>query len=127
MGFWIFMLIMELLIPVLMIVIGAVFSKHAPREINMLLGYRTARSMKNRDTWEFAHRHCGRVWFLAGWILLPLSALPLFFVMGRGEDVVGTVGSIVTLVEVAVMIACIFPTELALRKRFNSDGSRKSK
>ena len=50
MGFWVFMLAMNLIIPLSMIFLGKYFSKHAPGQINMLFGYRTARSMKNQDS-----------------------------------------------------------------------------
>ena len=55
MGFWIFMLIMDLLLPFTMIGFGRYFMKKAPKEINSVFGYRTSMSMKNKDTWEFAH------------------------------------------------------------------------
>lgn len=50
MGFWCFMLAMDLIIPLSMIFLGKYFSKRAPKEINMLFGYRTTRSTKNQDT-----------------------------------------------------------------------------
>ena len=59
MGFWIFMLIMDLLLPFTMIGFGRYFMKKAPKEINSVFGYRTSMSMKNKDTWEFAHKYCG--------------------------------------------------------------------
>lgn len=34
MGFWIFMMVMELLILLIMIILGKQFSKKAPKEIN---------------------------------------------------------------------------------------------
>ena len=46
MGFWIYMLIMDLLIPIIMILFGQAFLKKAPKEINYVFGYRTSRSMK---------------------------------------------------------------------------------
>ena len=52
MGFWIFMLIMDLLLPFTMIGFGRYFMKKAPKEINSVFGYRTSMSMKNKDTWE---------------------------------------------------------------------------
>ena len=70
MGFWIFMLIMDLLIPFTMIGFGYLFLKRTPKNINVLFGYRTTMSMKNRDTWEFAHRYCGKLWYMWGGILL---------------------------------------------------------
>ena len=55
MGFWIFMLIMDLLTPAIMIGFGRGFMKHPPKTINMVYGYRTSMSMKNKETWDFAH------------------------------------------------------------------------
>lgn len=40
---------------------GMMFMRHIPYEINMVFGYRTKMSTKNRDTWEFAHQYCGNV------------------------------------------------------------------
>ena len=48
---WIYMLIAVLLIPLMMIGIGAFFAKKIPAKINRIYGYRTDISMKNKDTW----------------------------------------------------------------------------
>ena len=66
MGFWIFMLIMDLLIPFTMIGFGKMFLKKAPDQINYVFGYRTSMSMKNQDTWVFAHHYCGKIWYICG-------------------------------------------------------------
>ena len=65
MGFWIFMLIMDLLIPFTMIGFGKMFLKKAPDQINYVFGYRTSMSMKNQDTWVFAHHYCGKIWYIS--------------------------------------------------------------
>ena len=124
MGFWFFMLIMCLLFPAIMILFGKIFLKTAPNDINYIFGYRTNMSMKNRDTWEFAHKFCGKIWYYAGLAMLPISVIPLLFVIGKGEDIIGTVGGIICMIGVAVIIASIFPTEIALRKNFDKDGNR---
>lgn len=48
MGFWIFMLVMNLLIPATMAGFGRAFLKKAPGKINYAFGYRTSMSMKIR-------------------------------------------------------------------------------
>ena len=45
MGFWIFMLIIVLLIPLTMIFFGWLLFRKTPKEINYVYGYRTKRSM----------------------------------------------------------------------------------
>lgn len=89
MGFWIFLLIMELLIPFTMIGIGRSYMKKPPEKINSVTGYRTSMSMKNRTTWEFAHRYCGRIWYLCGILLLPISVIIMCLVMGQDRDTIG--------------------------------------
>lgn len=73
MGFWIFCLAMNLLLPVIMLFFGRCFQRKPPETINGVYGYRTARSMKSQQTWDFAHRYCGRLWFRLRLILLPVS------------------------------------------------------
>ena len=45
MEFWWFMLICDMLIPVVMIIVGRMMWKHCPKSINGMLGNRTTRSM----------------------------------------------------------------------------------
>lgn len=125
MGFWVFMLIMELLVPAVMIVFGSIGVKRPPKEINPVSGYRTTMSMKNKDTWEFAQHYCGKVWRVIGWILLPLSFATMLVVRGKGEDAVGNLGLILIGVQTVVLMASTAPTEIALRKTFDEDGNRK--
>ena len=72
--FWTFTLVMELLIPGSMLLLGRSFMKNPPGEINGGYGYRTARSMKNRETWAFAQRYSGRFWVRAGWPVLAFRS-----------------------------------------------------
>ena len=125
MGFWIFMLVMDLLIPFTMICFGYLFLKKVPENINALFGYRTALSMKNKDTWEFAHKYCGKLWYVWGLILLPVTVLPMFFVLGKSEDMIGTVGGILCGIQMIPLIGCIFPTERALKRNFDYNGNRR--
>ena len=124
MGFWFFMLAMNLLIPLTMIFLGKYFSKRAPKEINMLFGYRTTRSMKNPDTWQFAHRFFGKLWYKMGIILLVLSVAAMLFGLGKDTNTVGVLGGIVCTVQLPAMLYAIWPTERALKKTFDKDGKR---
>ena len=126
MGFWIFMLAMNLLFPLIMIVMGRYFMKKSPKEINYIFGYRTNMSMKNKDTWDFAHKYFGKHWFRLGWLLIPISVIPMLFVIGKGEDIIGTVGMVVMVIDLILLIAPIFPTERALKKIFDKDGNKRN-
>ena len=125
MGFWFFMLAMDLILPLSMIFLGKYFSKCAPGKINYVFGYRTTRSMKNQDTWQFAHHHFGKTWYICGLVLTPLSVLAMLFVLGKGQDAVGTMGSVLCTLQLIPLLASIVPTERALRKTFDKDGNRR--
>ena len=124
-GFWIFMLLMDLLTPLTMIGFGRLFLTKAPEKINATFGYRTTMSMKNKDTWEFAHKFCGRLWFWCGLALLPVAVIPLIFVFNSSIDTIGIVGGIVCMIELVPLVGSIFLTEAALKKTFDPNGSRR--
>jgi len=124
-GFWIFMFLFNMMIPLTMAGFGHLFAKQAPGQINSLFGYRTSRSMKNKDTWQFAHAHIGKTWKMLGLVSLVLTALVMLFLFGKETDLVGRIGGIISGVQVFIMIASIFPTESALKQTFDKNGKRK--
>ena len=124
--FWIFMLAMDLLIPGVMIGFGREFQKNPPTEINPGYGYRTTMSSKNQDTWDFAQKYMGELWYRAGrWLLIP-SVLPLLLVLGRDVGTVGMAGLAVSGVQLVVMLGTILVVERALKKNFDKNGKRKT-
>ena len=125
MGFWIFMLMMNLLIPLSMIGFGWMFLKSPPKEINAVFGYRTRRSTLNPDTWEFAHHYFGKLWLCLGLILLPVSVLLMLLLLGRDIETVGIYGGALVMLQCVVLIVPIFPTERALKRTFDESGRRK--
>lgn len=126
MGNWLFMLIINSLIPLIMIVFGWSFMKKPPKKINGIYGYRTTMSMKNRDTWDFAHRYCGEIWFKLGWIVMLLSAVIMLLVLGKEENIIGSWGSMLCLLQCVILVGTIFPTERALKSTFDKNGIRKN-
>ena len=125
MGFWIFMLIMVLLIPLTMIFFGWLLFRKTPKEINYVYGYRTKRSMMNEETWRFANQYFGKVWYLCGLISVPLSVIAIALVFGKGPGTVGMVGGIITMLQMLPLIGAIVPTESELKKNFDENGKRR--
>ena len=125
MWFWWFVLVSDLLIPVIQIVAGLMMWKCCPHSVNNVYGYRTKWSKKNPDTWKFAHEHCGRLWWKVGLTLLVLTVVAHIPFYGADEDAIGNLCLIVTCVQLVALIGSIFPTERALKRTFNEDGTRK--
>ncbi len=125
MWFWWFAFACDLLIPLTMILFGRISWKRCPSKINSWYGYRTERSMKNMDTWKFAHAHFGKQWWKIGWWILLPSALILLPVYKAAENAVAIVFLAVMTVQTVFMLYPIFQTERALKERFNDDGTFK--
>jgi uncharacterized membrane protein len=125
MGFWIFLLVCNLLIPLIMMFFGIVFMKHVPKKINGIYGYRTSMSMKNQDTWNFAHQYCGELWKKIGRFMLIPSFVLTLLTYQRGNEIQGIVSGVIVTLQTVVIIGAIFPVEKALKKNFDENGHRK--
>lgn len=51
------------LLSILNLTISAMFEKFYPKQINDFVGYRTARSMRSQEAWDFANRYSSGLMF----------------------------------------------------------------
>ena len=124
MGLWLYMLAVDLLIPLVMVIFGAIFTRRPPKNINGFYGYRTRRSMESPEAWRYAHQVFGQTWMRWGAILL-LATLTLFLILrSQPENAVGA-GLVICLVQLVVMFLAMLPTERALQER-QAGGGKKS-
>lgn len=139
MWLWFYMFFFCLLTPGVMLLIGFLWKKHPPREINGAYGYRTSMSSKNQDTWDFAQQTFSRIWRRWGLLCLVLSAaaFPLgsltlagwsFAGLGSPElaDAFGYLElGIVGVQLVFLTVGSVVPVERALRRQFDKEGNRR--
>lgn len=125
MGFWIFMLIMDLVIPCSMIGFGRYYIKNVPKKDNAVFGYRTTMSKRNSETWAFAHRYIGRIWYTCGLVLLPMTSISMLFVLNADMNRIGIFGGVLCEVQLIPFVGAVFLTERALKKSFDKNGSRR--
>ena len=123
-GFWLFMLAMNLIIPFTMLFFGKRFVNTAPGTINRFFGYRTQRSMRNQDTWEFAHHCLGRYWFQVGKWTLLVTVLVMAVTFDMDIDTVSFVGTCVICAQLVPMLIALPVTERALKQNFDAFGRR---
>lgn len=113
------------LIPILMIIFGALFINHAPKDINSIYGYRTPMSRKNKDTWQFAHHYCGGLWCIFGIALLIISSGSAIYLNSINKTTFDSFNPVFIIGEIIVMLLTILLTEIALRKNFDKNGNLK--
>ena len=119
---YIFLIIMHSLIPITMLGFGTLWKKYPPRSINWIYGYRTKMSMKNKETWKFAHIYHAKVWFYNGIILLIISLIVILLFRKNYKKI----SRWIIYIQLAVMMLSIIPTEIALRKKFDKNGKLKN-
>lgn len=112
------------LVPLTMIFLGHRYQKKPPKKISTVSGYRTARSMKNEETWKFAHVYAGKLMKVCGWILLPVTVAVMLLVLGKDVAFVGITGGVVCAVQILIMVCTIIFTEIALKRNFGKNENR---
>lgn len=121
-AFSIFMSVVLLLIPSVMLLFGRIWKKRPPAEINDLYGYRTRRSMKNRQTWEFAHQVCAKIWSRLGRLALAVTVaawIPVL-IWCRTVCSVGLAGGVLVLLQMLALVTSIPATEHRLKQEFGN-------
>ena len=116
------MLLVILIMPLMMVGFGLLLMKNPPKKINSYYGYRTRRSVRSQETWDFAHYFFGKLWLVCGLVSLPISLVPLCLVLGKSEQVISVAGLIVLGIQTLLLLVTILLTERALKKNFDEFG-----
>lgn len=111
------------LLPLVMVLVGMRYAKKPPKRINRLSGYRTKRSMRNWETWSFAHMYLGDLWFKVGVPLLAITSV-ISLVVFRAEEESKLVFwcYVVVAIQLLLMLLPVYYTEKALKERFDEKG-----
>ena len=102
-------------------VVGVVFWMYPPKKINDFYGYRTTRSRKSQEAWDFAQRYNAKLMTIFGLAaLIGAAAAHLFRKrLCINSDYLMLYDICITLLlPIIVAIPPIILTELELRKRF---------
>ena len=107
--------------PLIFLVVGVVFWMYPPKKINEFYGYRTTRSRKSQEAWDFAQRYSAKLMTIFGLVALIVAAAAHLFrnSLCINSDYLMLYDTCITLLlPMIVAIPPIVLTELELRKRF---------
>ncbi|MCA9765518.1 MAG: SdpI family protein [Carnobacterium sp.] len=104
--------LVDLILPIIMIIFGYLFSKKQPKNINYFVGYRTKRSMTSKENWIYANRRFGQIWFKLGWIAFILVLLVRLFIPVEHE----TLTLINLCLALILILASIYVVEKELKR-----------
>ena len=102
-------------------VIGLVFWMYPPKKINEFYGYRTTRSRKSQEAWDFAQRYSAKLLTIFGFAALIVAAAAHLFrnrLCVNSDYLMLYDVCITLLLPIIVVLPPIVLTEFELRKRF---------
>ena len=102
-------------------VIGFAFWMYPPKQINEFYGYRTTRSRKSQEAWDFAQRYSAKLMTIFGLAALIVAAAAHLFrnSLCVNSDYLMLYDICITLLlPIIVVLPPIVLTGLELRKRF---------
>lgn len=118
----IFLGVCNLIIPIIMILIGVITMRDIPEKVNNYVGYRTARSMKNIDTWRFANRYSGRVLRKLGVIGFIVSIIVTILGLLLSLEVLGILSIFLVVFQLCLIFSSIYFVERKLKEKFDDNG-----
>ncbi len=125
MQMWFFMLFIAIVLPLIMFMSSFYFIAGGPKNINNIFGYRTGRSMINKDTWVFAHEYCGKLWLKVSIVFILASIVIMLCLIKTDQRVFVAVGFVIFIAEFVTLFFTINKTEKALADNFDIKGNRK--
>jgi len=84
-------------------------------------------SMKNRETWDFAHKHLGDLWFKLGAPLLAVTSVVSLLVFRESTENITLWCCVILVIQMVIMVTPVYFTEKALKKNFDENGKWRSK
>jgi uncharacterized membrane protein len=110
------------LLPLVMVICGMSYTKRGPKKITRLQGYRSKMSMKNRETWDFAHKNLGDLWFKLGAPLLAVTSVVSLLVFRETTKQITTWCCVIFVIQLVIMVLPVAYTEKALKENFDENG-----
>ncbi len=118
----IFFLVCYVIVPIVMIVFGIIRRKGGPEKVSSLWAYRSAMSMKNKDTWNFAHTYLARKFLIWGVVAIIATVALLFTFYNSGKIVF--IMNVTITVQIIFFFGAVISTEKALDRTFDKSGAR---
>lgn len=106
---------------VIFIISGFILKRFPPKKINGIIGYRSALSMKNQETWDAAQQYGGFTMILFGIIHAVFGAWSYLQPMNVNNETAQLLFLIIGTIPMIII------DEVHLRKLFNRDGTRKDR
>ena len=118
---WITYFIFNIIIPLVMLVSGVLSVKKPPKNINAFVGYRTERSQKSKQAWDFAQKYFGILFLKTGVAVLAMTLVASLAVIRLDIKVWSIECVILIVLQTISVFVPIILTEKKLKSKFDGD------
>lgn len=118
--------LITLILPAVMEISGLIMMLHPPKTRNVLFGYRTPRSLRSQETWDFANYYGGTLYVYLGFYITAATLLTDLILKMVKADGSTTATAIIVLVllQALCFVFPLFFVETKLKSHFDSEGRR---
>lgn len=105
------------------LIIGVLLIKHPPKNINSIIGYRTKKSSKNQEMWDYAQRLSGKIFRTIGIVNFVVCSLIILLFVNKQN--VETMFLVLAYCQIAELFVVILITEIKLKKKIENKNIEK--
>ena len=118
---WLTYFILDIIIPLVMLTAGALSVKKPPKSINAFVGYRTERSQKSKQAWDFAQKYFGTLFLKTGIAVFAVTLVASLAVLKSSEKVWSVECIILIMLQTISVFVSIVMTERKLKNKFDGE------
>ena len=108
--------LISVLVGGILTLVGFITYLYPPKKINYFYGYRTSRSMKSQESWDFAQKYSSKLSCFLGITMVAIGFLL------KTIDIEKPYGLVIALLfMLMIFIILLFKTENALKKHFPNE------
>lgn len=115
MSAYVWALICNLSIPLVLAICGICEFYFSPKKINNVYGFRTELSMKNQELWDLAQKLCGNLFLKISLIFLIIDVLCFVIIRGFSDNVIYVFALILMFIQIVSLIVSLFNLDKKLK------------
>ena len=104
-------------IPIIVLIMGLGMYFFPPKKINSFVGYRSNKSMKDQESWDYAQKMSGFISVILGFVMLISTIIAYTILKQQGKFGFYSTNIILLIQLGALLLGTLLPMEILLTRR----------
>lgn len=113
-------------IPIILLIMGLGMYFFPPKKINSFIGYRSNKSMKDQESWDYAQKMSGYISTILGFVMLIATVIAYLILEQQGKFGFYSTNVIVFIQLAALVLGTLLPMEILLTRRGKNEKNEKN-